>query len=86
LYSLLYLNIIDLDEEIDIEDNNLSFSVDAGIINRLGLELVGRSETAVSELIKNSYDADATTVKVLFKNTNKEGGTLVIEDNGEGMD
>lgn len=86
MYSLLYLNIIDLDEEIDIEDNNLSFSVDAGIINRLGLELVGRSETAVSELIKNSYDADATTVKVLFKNTHIVGGTLVIEDNGEGMD
>ena len=75
-----------MDEDIEIENSNLSFSVDAGIINRLGLELVGRSETAVSELIKNSYDADATTVKVLFKNTHLAGGTLVIEDNGEGMD
>lgn len=71
-------------KEIDEED--LSFSVDAGIINRLGLELVGRSETAVSELIKNSYDADATTVDVFFKDTEKKGGTLTIEDNGEGMD
>jgi len=68
------------------EEKELSFSVDSGIINRLGLELVGRSETAVSELIKNSYDADATIVKVLFKNTEKKKGTLLIEDNGEGMD
>lgn len=69
-----------------IEENELGFSVDAGIINRLGLELVGRSETAVSELIKNSYDADATIVKVYFKNTENKGGTLIIEDNGIGMD
>ncbi len=65
--------------------NTISFSVDAGIINRLGLELVGRSETAVSELIKNSYDADATNVEVSFENTNTIGGTIIIDDNGEGM-
>ena len=66
--------------------SNISFSVDAGIINRLGIELVGRSETAVAELIKNSYDADATIVDVLFKETDTTGGTLIIDDNGEGMD
>jgi len=66
--------------------DNLSFSVDAGIINRLGIELVGRSETAVSELIKNSYDADSNIVNVLFKDTYEVGGTLIIDDDGEGMD
>ena len=75
-----------LPENNETDKDNLSFSVDAGIINRLGLELVGRSETAVSELIKNSYDADATKVNLFFKNTQKKGGTLTIEDNGEGMD
>lgn len=35
----------------------VNFTVDAGIINRLGKELVGRAETAVSELVKNAYDA-----------------------------
>ena len=63
----------------------INFTVDAGIINRLGLELVSKSETAVAELIKNAYDADATTVKVYFQNTKETGGQLVIDDNGEGM-
>ena len=31
---------------------NIGFTVDAGLIERLGRELVGRAETAVSELIK----------------------------------
>ena len=64
---------------------SISFSVDAGIINRLGKELVGRAETAVSELIKNAYDAEATEVEVKFINSDLEGGDLVITDNGHGM-
>ena len=50
------------------EVTNVGFTVDAGLIQRLGYELVGRAETAVSELIKNSYDADATVVDVDFIN------------------
>jgi hypothetical protein len=45
------------------DPTSLSFSVDAGLIDRLGRELVGRAETALSELVKNAYDADATKVK-----------------------
>lgn len=65
--------------------NSISFTVDAGLIDRLGRELVGRSETAVSELIKNAYDADAIEVVVNFIDTNEVGGTLIIKDNGVGM-
>jgi len=61
------------------------FSVDANIINRLGKELVGRAETAVSELVKNAYDADARTVKLDFINSFNSGGILTIEDDGHGM-
>jgi len=63
----------------------VSFTVDAGIINRLGLELVGKSETALAELIKNAYDADANVVKLYFENVYQEGGNLIIEDDGVGM-
>ena len=63
----------------------VSFSVDAGIINRLGLELVSKSETAVSELIKNAYDADANTVKIAFEGAKQVGGKLLIIDDGTGM-
>lgn len=78
--------ILKLSHELARKDeDNVRFSVDAGIVNRLGKELVGRHETAVSELVKNAYDADATEVKLIFENARQKGGTLYIEDNGVGM-
>ncbi len=68
-----------------MDENHVRFSVDAGIINRLGKELVGRHETAVSELVKNAYDADATKVNLTFENVSDAGGTLTIGDDGIGM-
>lgn len=72
-----------MDERENIKE--VGFTVDSGLINRLGIELVGKAETAVSELIKNAYDADATEVKVEFIDTDEIGGTLIISDNGLGM-
>lgn len=69
-----------------IDPNSIAFSVDANIINRLGKELVGRAETAVSELVKNAYDADSTSVEVDFIDTNSLTGKIRIKDNGLGMD
>lgn len=81
-----FSKILELSNEISkFDENNIRFSVDAGIINRLGMELVARHETAVSELVKNAYDADATKVKILFKDSSSNGGTLEIHDNGLGM-
>lgn len=78
--------IISLSNEIaSLDKSAVRFSVDAGIINRLGKELVAKQETAVSELIKNAYDADATVVNLIFENAWNEGGVLTIEDNGHGM-
>lgn len=81
-----YTRIIELSKILSSFDaTSVRFSVDAGVINRLGKELVGRHETAVSELVKNAYDADATDVKLIFKKAYKKGGTLEIQDNGVGM-
>lgn len=78
--------IIELTSAItNLDTNHIRFSVDAGLITRLGKELVGRQETAVSELVKNAYDADATEVKLIFSNAWSSGGTLLISDNGLGM-
>lgn len=68
-----------------LDPNNVRFTVDAGLISRLGQELVGKQETAVAELIKNAYDADATEVRIVFEGSYEPGGTLLIEDNGSGM-
>lgn len=81
-----YSQIIELSSKLASFDiDNVRFSVDAGVIDRLGSELVARQETAVSELVKNSYDADATKVNIKFENSDEIGGTLYIEDNGTGM-
>lgn len=61
-------------------NEELRFTTDAGLIDRLGRELVGRQETALIELVKNSYDADAQNVTVTL-----EGYALVITDDGSGM-
>ena len=81
-----YGQLVTLTNELaKFDSENVRFSVDAGIISRLGEELVGKRDTAVAELIKNAYDADATEVDVTFANAWNEGGTLIIDDNGLGM-
>lgn len=75
--------ILTLSKKIaELDPNKARFTVDAGHLNRLGLELVSKRETALSELIKNAYDADATSVKVTF---NDDENSLRIDDNGLGM-
>lgn len=64
----------------------LYFDVDARHIRQLGKELVAHPVTAISELIKNAYDADATEVVVAFHNAlSNPGGSLEVQDNGAGM-
>src|SRR5436189_1112990 len=81
-----YDKLLGLSSKLAAFDNqHVRFSVDAGLINRLGRELVARQETAVSELVKNAYDADATWVELSFEDGEKPGGTLKLEDDGSGM-
>jgi signal transduction histidine kinase len=64
---------------------DLRFGVDARHVRQLGQELVGDRVTAVSELIKNGYDADATFVRLRFQDAAAAGGVLEIQDDGNGM-
>lgn len=62
------------------------FTVDTHLFRELGELLVGRDSTALIELIKNSYDADATEVIVHGENLDTpEQGRIVVLDNGTGM-
>ena len=60
--------------------NSINFSVDAELLRELGERLVGRQYIALAELVKNSYDADATRVEIRI-----EDDSIVISDNGHGM-
>lgn len=72
------------------------FDINPHVIRQLGAELVTDQVTALMELIKNSYDADASYVKVsidtdgvLFDNSifnKKHSGYIVVDDDGFGMD
>lgn len=64
---------------------DLFFETDAAIIARLGQELVAKQETALIELVKNSYDADATQVEVILQSPSNSERALLIKDNGVGM-
>lgn len=81
-----YNKIVTLTNELArLDPTNVRFTVDADLISRLGKELVARQETALSELVKNSYDADAREVTLRFIDSLEKGGTLEIDDNGVGM-
>lgn len=81
-----YSKILKLSSELSkFDQDSVRFSIDAGIIDRLGKELVARHETAVSELVKNAYDADAKKVKLTFIDSSEIGGIIVINDDGVGM-
>jgi hypothetical protein len=53
------------------------------MVRRLGQELVAKQETALAELVKNAYDADAMECVVTISDTSD--GSMEIRDNGSGM-
>lgn len=64
----------------------ISFKPKARLIKILGEQLIKDATVGIIELIKNSYDADATEVQLLFDSLNTETGKITIKDNGDGMD
>lgn len=56
------------------------FTVDAALFRELGERLVGKPHVALAELVKNSYDAEATEVTIEFKQD-----CIIVADNGDGM-
>ncbi|MCE7556355.1 sensor histidine kinase [Aliivibrio fischeri] len=81
-----YGMILDLASKLsEYDEKNVRFSVDGNLVKRLGEQLVAKKTTALSELIKNAYDAEAENVDVIFDNTESPGGTIIIKDDGNGM-
>ncbi|HTU09560.1 MAG TPA: ATP-binding protein [Allosphingosinicella sp.] len=68
----------------------LKFKPYARLLTMLGDQLIRNEQVALSELIKNAYDADASWVKVTFSGFDDEfrpaaNARIVIEDDGHGM-
>ncbi len=69
---------------------SLKFKPYARLLTMLGDQLIRNEQVALSELIKNAYDADAAWVKVTFEDFDENfragpAARIVVEDDGHGM-
>ena len=58
----------------------MKFKISSELKNIIGQDLIVNDQVAVFELVKNSYDAHATRVDIVF-----EEDKITIKDNGKGM-
>lgn len=63
----------------------LSFRTNSRHISQLGRELMTDFVTALVELIKNAYDADAYGVKIILDKPNTPDSKIILIDTGTGM-
>jgi len=61
------------------------FKVDARALLTLGRDSIKDHTTAIIELVKNSYDADASIVEIKIKSESAKANFIRIADNGFGM-
>jgi signal transduction histidine kinase len=66
--------------------NKEYFKISSGLKNLIGSELITDNFVAIFELVKNSFDADASEVKITFENIYSSKAKIIIQDNGKGMD
>lgn len=63
----------------------INFTPKARLIKILGEQLIKDATVGIIELVKNSYDADATHVEILMSSLNTPDAKIIIRDNGTGM-
>lgn len=68
-------------------NNSLKWRFDISTFRLIGRDLITDRVTALFELIKNCYDANATSVHVRFENVgnDNDSSSITISDNGIGM-
>ena len=72
----------------DEQPNYLNFNFDISAYRLLGRELITDRITALFEIVKNSYDANANRVKVEFISVSPQtkSSKIIISDDGIGME
>lgn len=88
-------NNITEDKVPDSRSGTETFRPKVRLLKLIGEELISDEATAIVELVKNAYDADATTVSIIFEGivsarigespVSYDIKKLIIEDDGDGM-
>lgn len=73
-----------------MSENDITYKIRpaARLIHTIGSDLIGDSFAALAELVKNSYDADASQVQINFEYKlvdNEDALVIKVEDDGHGM-
>lgn len=67
------------------KNETLAFKVSSGLKNLIGRDLISDKYIAIFELVKNSYDANASSVRISYLVSEEGLGRIIISDNGSGM-
>ena len=67
------------------KQNELHFKISTGLKDLLGQDLITNEFIAVFELVKNSFDAHANEVYIVFEELNTPNAKIKIIDTGKGM-
>lgn len=70
----------------DARSGYIAFRPRARLLKLIGAELISDEVVALTELVKNSHDADASSVSVVFRNVTGRDGEIHVVDDGCGMD
>lgn len=63
----------------------MEFKISSALKNHIGKELITDDNVAILELVKNSYDAGAKKVEIIFEDIKSDNPKIYIVDNGKGM-
>src|SRR5580658_1602717 len=69
-----------------LQTGYVEFRPRARLLKLIGAELISDDILAITELVKNAHDADASTVVIEFRGVTGSGGTIAVRDDGHGMD
>lgn len=65
-----------------VDEGTVTFSSDSKLLSEIGERLISTPDIALSELIKNAYDADSTKCNIWLEDDNEQ---LIVKDDGHGM-
>lgn len=71
--------------ETSLQSGLSAFLPRARLLRLIGAELISDDVVAVTELVKNAHDADASFVSIHFMNVTGNEGEIMIRDDGHGM-